>query len=539
MPNINKKALEAFRVLLLPIKEGGEAAALGAALITANRQGITEEDFPYYIIAESRNWLDSGKPTKVFSQISRAAISADKTSTSTLLSEKYYSAHVSLQEEFLMSHDQALAFLSHAQLIIFLTKEFQMSASQISIILSARDHRVPFCRPSVHKLLTLLRICPEMSINKINSIFQDDLLASELIYADAKLEDCEYIIDEMAQKLGIQKNFGYFLGVLAPRENLAQFTPYLQILHYQCSIAEVHDIAIKDLYEFSPRGKAALTLFEKYPDMLVGAGNPFLNNAKSVEQITQAWVRSKKSADKAGADALYKILDSLQSIGHSARKEICSRIRMWIHRIIIEASHNQISFPKCINERQVKKVVQSVCQGNTATSGVIEQRLVDSVSSVLHSDNKVWRPRGLLDSVNATNISRKKLGDCDFQNSAAKKVIAYEAHGGNLTQLYLDEHLRTLKKIIPYRTKEWSSFSDIKGWEVEIIFVAHKIAEEVKNVEEVIDDVKVLIRTVVFDDFLLSIPASKLTVAFEEYVLSPLSEKQVPEPIRKKFMAML
>ena len=217
----------------------------------------------------------------------------------------------------------------------------------------------------------------------------------------------------------------------------------MQILHYQCSVSEHFDIAVKDLYEFKPRGKAALALLELYPDSLQKAGNPFLNNAKSVEHITEAWVRSKKGKEPPGAAALFGILDCLQHLGFAARRELCAWLRMWIHRTIMIAKADHIVFSTTITTAQSRKLSAHVAAANTQTSGVLEQRLVDACASALYPERHIWKSKGLSDSVNTTNTSQKKLGDCEFQNSSNKVVQAFEAHGGKLSAIYIQEHLRT------------------------------------------------------------------------------------------------
>src|SRR3546814_11380722 len=100
-----------------------------------------------------------------------------------------------------------------------------------------------------------------------------------------------------------------------------------------------------DLYEFSPRGVAANWLFQEYPDSIAGASNPFLNNAKAVEVIDESWVRSKRSAERPGARAIYHLLSMLDGLGFSARREIARWVRLWLLRVIRVANERPLGMP--------------------------------------------------------------------------------------------------------------------------------------------------------------------------------------------------
>ena len=87
-----------------------------------------------------------------------------------------------------------------------------------------------------------------------------------------------------------------------------------------------------------------------------------------------------------------------------------------------------------------------------------------------HLEHDGWRSHGLGDSVNASNVSRRKLGDCEFQNaSAADGSMAYEAHAGNLSQVYVDGHAQTLRRVLPLRIEEWERIAGVQEWNIEII----------------------------------------------------------------------
>jgi hypothetical protein len=535
VPSNNREALEAIRSLLLPVYDFAEPQALYAAMEAAEDEGVEHQDFAATVHYEAEDWRNNKAVSPLLKAIVEAFIQGQGTDESTTLAKEYFGLHEGLQKEnFLLGFDQASAFLSHAYLIIKLAIGNLITASQIARILATHDQRAPFSRQSVALVLSKLNLNSEISDTKISQLYEKDKELSVKILADAELASCSNLVGGIAKKLGIDAPVEELLDALIAQERITDYAPYLQILHYQCSVTEYFDFATIDLYEFNPRGVAALTLFEKYPAKLNKAGNPFLNNAKSVEQITLAWARSKKSKYFSGAKALYYLLENLNSLGFSARRELSFWIRLWLHRVILINANEPTKLSSSITERQASRLIGFTSSGNTSTSGVIEQRLVDAAAKARHSDEAVWMPRGLKDSVNTTNISKKKLGDCDFQNPENLTVFAYEAHGGKLTDIYLREHVRTIRKILPYRIEEWATFSNVGDWRVKVVFVAHEIALEQTDRIFNIDGVSIAIETTTFSDFLNSFELAVITPLIEEYVLIPLSEARVPESIRQK-----
>ena len=531
--------LESFRMLLLPIQEGQEEGALRLAIEKASELSILEQDFSYFLISESEKWKEEGRASREIIDIVKAALSINTRRQNRLLTEKYFDLHNALITQFFMTHDQASAFLSHSQLAIKLAVEFKVASSQIANWLQSRDKRVPFCRSSIQKVLSTLRVRFDITEEQVSSIFVSDARRSERFYADADIDGCILILQEMALRLGLNVDFGNNFKDLIHTDDSTRYIPYIQILHYQCIIAGTYDIDIKDLYEFSPRGVAARTLFNKYPSSIAAAGNPLLNNAKSVEQITESWVRSKKPPQRPGAKALYNILDGLQSLGFPAKKEFCEAIRLWIQKVIVELASNPVGIPSSLNENQMEQLKRFIAVENTGTSGVMEQRMVDVIASAIHVDRVRWRPRGLLDAVNTTNISQKKLGDCDFQDAENKVVIAYEAHGGTLTQIYLTEHLRTLRKILPYRKSEWESFSDIEGWSVQVVFVAHHLSDGISPIRDRINGIDIEIDFTLFTEFFDQASDLDISTDVTNYFLRPLSERRVSESVRVKLIEVM
>tara|TARA_R110002049_G_scaffold83933_7_gene213608 strand:+ start:1867 stop:3495 length:1629 start_codon:yes stop_codon:yes gene_type:complete len=531
---------EALRTLLLPIEEQLEGEALEAAFLEAERQSVRREDFALVIKRELENWRLELSPSQLLIKISKATMEAGGDDFSRLLATEYFSIHKSLQgKQYLLSFIQASSLLCHVRLAATLFTKSNATASQISLLLNARDSRTNASRQSVSFMLRKLKLKAELTLENVMHLYDADEALSQQLLADADLKECSQMVGTVAQGLGCVSQFSEYLDALASTAELRLFTPYIQVLHFQCTVSEYFDATITDLYEFSPRGEVATALFEKYKHGMTDKGNPFLNNMKGVEQITLSWARSRDSKWYSGAIALYSIIDTLQSMGFSARRELSTWLRVWIHRVILLASQDLTELPYKLNARQAENLLTFVKTGNTETSGVLEQRVVDAISCFSHHDTVLWKRRGLTDSVNATNVSRKKLGDCDFQNSGDRIVMAYEAHGGKLTKIYLYEHIRTLKRILPDRIIEWEAFSKVEDWKVAVVFVAHEVADDVEKIDLEIDGVNVSFSATTYEAILDSCSLSDLTPLLDEYVMEVLSKSRVPDAIRLKVKGVI
>lgn len=472
------KVRQPLRMLLLPSRHGTDrlcAIALKKALISL---GVISDDFVNWTSLQLNQWRLSGKPTSELRDVVKKIISAaccDATSNFLSyvirLADGYFDIHAKLVDEHLMSHEEAVTFLSHSFLIIHLALEEKLSAAQIASLLAQRDQRANFSRQSIASALETLNLRAELSLKQVKSLYLRDASQELASFADADLFTAAELISLAGERLGYQGDLLSALRTLASSADLdysnPPYTPYLQILHYQCSIVEYFDHAVTDLYEFSPRGTAGNWLHSRYPDSIAGAGNPFLNNAKSVEVADISWVRSKKKKERPGAMALLSILQGMQAMGFFSKRELAWWLRLWLQRLIKLAAATPITMPDSLQESQTSSLIAKIIHKNTETYGILEQRAVDALAFCLHLG---WRSRGLGDSVNATNLSRAKLGDCEFLDVASKTLVAYESHGGRLTAVYVEDHLATIKKSINRRINELTALADIATWKAEINF---------------------------------------------------------------------
>lgn len=521
-----------FRELLLPYRKDREDEAIKQLVDSAVKSGIAVKDIAVWIDLKANDWRNIANPDPSFQTAVECAVTAGDGQHGGRIADAYFGVHSKLMDRWGFTHDEARWFLSHSCLLAALASDHQMSAAQIANIVNQKDRRAMMSWRTVSTLLTPIGLKPETSAASIDALFTQDEIDEESILADASIEEAAVFLALRAQQLGFPYDMEHLLLRLARSDNFHSYVPYLQILHYQCCIAEEFDHDLSVLYEFSPRGAAVLDLCGKYPDSMVSAGNPFLNNAKSVEKADFDWAISKENL---GALALVELLTGLTQMGFTARRDLCSLVRFWIHRVIRVALPASVTLPAQLTDTQIELLVNGITANETNTAGVIEQRIVDAYSVLLHKNSDGWRSRGLGDSVNATNVSRKKLGDCDFQNLSNNIVVAYEAHAGPLTEQYLASHMITLPKLLKERIREWNGYSVAEDWTVHIVFVAHEI-KATKPAPITIDGVTVHIELEVYRDFFSKTvaPTQSIIDSISKYVLTPLTENHTPNSTREK-----
>lgn len=530
--------LEPFRRILLPVDPSCEDSCINELLSVLDEKDWQPDDFAVWLQTELLNWRTHER-TAEFSKLVRRLLVASHSELGEAISQSYFDCHRTLIEKHHLAFDEASEYLSHAYLIVDLAKRYRMSAAQIAKLLNARDFSAVFTRQSVDSILGKLQLSTKLDLESVKLLFDADRERERVDFADSEVATATATVATVAKRLSPQADLYRPLLILAGDQNPSQFSAYLQILHYQTCIAEFYDHAVTDIYEFKPRGEIAKWVFEQYPDSLVKAGNPFLNNAKSVEQLTEGWARSKKTNEQPGAFALVYCLDVLERLGFAGRREVSGWLRRWLHRLIRIAQPITVNVPSNLSALEVNALLQSVANKETSTAGVIEQRVVDFMACCIHTIDGGWRSRGVGDSVNATNVSKRKLGDCDFQDAKNRKVVAYEAHGGVLTGPYFEGHMRVLLDVLKFRETEWESISDLSEWSLEVVFVAHQFSSIPPDPFEH-DGVRVSVRFKSFSEFVSEV--AKLGVderLFSETVLLPLNEKRTPNEYRSKFNGLL
>jgi hypothetical protein len=522
---------EAMRTMLLPIAAECEDGALGRAAQEMSRLGVKADDHAAWISLEREKWRDGGEPTQELEGVTAAYLATGDSDLSDVLADAYFDLYELLRGRYLLSHDEACAFLSYARLIAHLAEAEEMSSAQIERVLRARDERVDFSWRAVQRILGQLGLKPALDGELVQELFALDQELEKATFADADIETCAMMLGETAERLG----FPVDLEDLAKRlywPDGTTFGPYLQILHFLCSIAEFYDHALSVLYEFTPRGAVAGWLFDQYPSALTGAGNPVLNNAKGSDQLTSAWAASREDRlDE--ARALVALISGLESMGFSARRELASWLRRWLVRLIRLTEPLAVLLPNEFSPKQIERILDGIATTETNTQGIIEQRVVDALTSESYPE-PAWRARGLGDSVNASNVSRRKLGDCDFQNAEARRVIAWEAHAGRLTEVYVEGHERTLGRLLRLRREEFEGIADPSEWAVEVVFVGHDLQA---NLPTSYTEEEIAIE-ITYQDYTELRDAApepeELVDAFSKHVNAVLNQKRTPTFVRER-----
>jgi len=528
-----------LRTLLLPIDLRLESDCVNTMVQYFNRvAGDAIEDHAIWLDGQVNDWDESGVASAELKELVKSLLEVGNSDYAQAICDNYFVAHIELVDNQLVPSALARSFLSHLLLISRLAGEEKMSCAQISKILDAMNPSAGFGRRSVEAILKKMGMAPSISIENISTLFDTDKSLVPDFFGDATLDECAVAVSNVAFSLGFKENLGMHLSSLLDESEVDKFTAYAQILHYQCSILEYYDHHVKDFYEFSPRGQAAMQLFDSYPASMVKARNPFLNNAKSVGQINFPWAAAKKNNEFPGAAALFSILDGLDEMGYAARQELALWVRCFIHRFMVSAEPLDTPLPDSINEDLCASLVSNVARENTSTRGIIEQRLVDALAALVHQEDDGWVGRGIGDSVNASNLSKKKLGDCDFQHIDNRDAVAYEAHGGLLTQTYLNEHMKTLPKSAQPRIDEWKTYSNTSDWHVQVVFVAHEFNAQIPDDVE-IDGVRFSVEFISYNDLIAQTADTPKEEILNQLVLNPLSRRNTPSFVRQAFLNLL
>lgn len=540
MDGADRGLLEAMRWLLLPVPASGEDDAVDSARETFNRLNVDIADAPLWLKVGLADWREAGTADKSFVAVVEAYIAAPGDALARRLASSYFELHRRLKAQPRFDHDAASALLSHARLIDLLAREEKLSASQIANLVAARDHRVPLSWMQIQMILRESGLAPTLVIEAVEAVYEVDQALEIELFADADENVCAEMVAATGKQLGFQGDLLEALITLLPPSG-PPFGPYLQMLHYQCIIGEYYDHTLSSIYEFTPRGKAPKWLLDKYPPALeVAKENPFLNNAKGVDQLNDAWARRRNDDQVIQAHALVSIIQGLDSMGFAAKRELAAWLRRLLVRRIRLAEEIRVPLPDLLGPNNADALLKAVSAAETHTRGIIEQRVVDAVA-VLRHPSPQWIARGLLDSVNATNLSSLKCGDCDFQDTNSHHVVAYEAHGGTLTDIYLGGHLRTLETVLPQRMREWEeNLGSVDSWRLDVVFIAHDF-HLANPIVRNIAGVTVTVDAVQFEAFLSGLDVSDATVleSLDKYVRDALAEPRTPNSVRQAFLEII
>jgi hypothetical protein len=536
----SQELASAVRALLLPLDPVNEIAAIDAVEAVLTRAGITGEDQPRLLRLDAATWRDGGAISTAGKRAFAAALRVgapqigERLATATSPTG-YLEVHQSLQANRGLTFDEATAFMSHARLIHHLAAAEAMSSAQIAKVLAARDTRADFHWQAIEILLRKLGLRPKLQVDLVDAVIAADRAREVADFADAGVREAAALLGGAAAPLGFPSSMQELaLRLVTP--NLQRHDAYLRVLFFQCIVAEFYDHALTVPYEFDPRGELARHVVVDHLPTLPGAANAFLNNLKAVDRLDLDWARAKKAAERESAEALAEALAGLDALGFAARKELAGWLRRWVIRVerLVQPLLRPIA--TAATTAQITAVLRAVGQGETRTSGILEQRVLDVLAQAEHAE-AAWRPTGLGDSVFATNLGRRKLGDCEFERADARQIVAYEAHAGTLTELYVEEHLSTLRRVLAMRRPELEGIAALNEWSIEVRLVAHRLRAAARHEE--LEGVRVVLQPVTFAERVEQAKAADLIPAFEALVLTPLNERRTPQSVRDAYLALV
>lgn len=527
----------AVRALTLPIDPALEELAIEAVGEALTRAGVLPDEQPDFLSSRYASWRQGISRDPVFSDAVCRGLKAGDTRWGTVLSDNYFRLHEDiLRRKHLCTFDQATALLSHIRLVLLVVSDDMMSAAQAAKILRVRDRRVTVGWRALQNVLSTLGVRIDIDQARVQRLLIEERQQEEYVFADAGFFDAATSVAELGLDLGFGEGLDELLLRVFPAEPTGdRHGPYLQILHAVLITAEYFDHALKYVYEFKPRGFLGNMVHDAYPNHLRSSTVAILNNAKSVDALDEGWARSKEE-HLGGATALYEIVDRLEDMPFLARRELARRLRQWLFRVIRLMQPLSVSIPSLPSESDVEAILAAVSAGPTGTYGILEQRVTDAIASHMYPAMNDWRPHGIGDSVNATNASRKKVGDCEFQRP--KEIVAFEAHAGRLSEMYVDGHIAGLRRVVGMRKDEWGRIAAPHEWHITVRFLAH--GDLPRDRVENIDGYAIKCTFEEYSSFIAAgPPLSELRTTFETQVIPRLNEAGTPESVRSKYLSLI
>jgi hypothetical protein len=533
---MNDEMTRLVRSLNLPIEPSSLADGVVAATVTLDRHGHRGQDAVDQLNLDISTWISGGECTELLADVIAACIAAaGGPDVRRLFARSYTSLIDRHSTRFGLTRTEARMLLGRARFFVLLASE-GMSASQISRLQRSLEPLVDPPWRLIQDITAGSGLRPTVSPGEMSQLWEADAERARNLFPDGDYLDACTAAAEACEALGPLVSLKSELAALLSNGDVQITAPpihYLQILHFALSPLEWFDHCPTMLYEFAPRGQAANWLFNQYN---VPTGNPVLNNAKSVEVLDVAWARSKDTRSSA---ALVAVLQLVEQLPFGARREVAAILRSWLHRTRDLMITPTLLLPDSPSEPSVRQALSAIAQEGTQTAGVIEQRVVDAAVAYRHRGDK-WRPRGLGDPVNASNLSRRKLGDVEMQSADDRLAVAYEAHGGILTAPYVEGHRRSLRRSLGRRyAEEWIHVADAGEWRVKVVFVAHAIAPDIDLTDEDVGGIRVTFEARTYGDFFsASFPEGIDDVVldhFAEHVHHALNRRTTPAETRSRY----
>lgn len=541
--SIGRTIADLYSELQLPLDPTHETAAIEAIRSLCDVSSGSEEDLAILLEQGLAEWSNGAPLAALIQKAIAVALEVGAGEFGAIDGRQYLTLYDRLRtgtkDAVGLTHIVARRLLSRTSLIAHLLSAEHFSCSQVARLLHATESRLAVPYNAVQAIATILELKPVLDHQDAGADLwhADQLRALEYFPDSDALESCEVAGQEIA-RWAPEDDSTTLLSRLSKAHSEDEPTwPYLQILHWCTTALEFYDHPASHLYEFMPRGKAGEAVFSHYPAV---TGNPVLNNAKAVASLDTTWARNRGSDD---AHALVGLLTMLEALPFAARRQVARVLRAWLVRIIELRTVKVVPLDATLNHTDFLVAANYIENHETFTQGVIEQRIVDALA-MLAFNHPGWRPKGVGDGINASNLSRHKLGDVEFANVDQRTAIALEAHGGHLSRTYVRDHQRSLGRILNQRlTESWADLDAPEKWTVRVIFVAHSRDTDGLPEEEVIHGVSVQYEYLGYGELTeLAVKdrtPGELTDSFRTYVIDALNQNTVRQDARDKFTTLL
>lgn len=480
-------------------------------------------------------WFASGGiPSKELCVSVCEAISADQAMER--LAHEYFQLEEKLENKSFMSRSHAIALIGCSPLIHTLVSEQHLGLDRIRSILNVPGATFGAIR-SVLSAIGIIAAFDQDNIQKIHSSDVDDVAT---FFGDALPDEAETTLKNLLGRFSGSEDLWESVNELV----CIGFKPYLFMLYFELLTLEMTDrFPGRAIYECEPRGTKVKALWNSmyHPTQ----ENPYLNNAKSVYSLDDAWAETKLSREtQNGSIMLANIFDIMSELPYATRRRVAHVVRCYL---VLAAAESQVTTPlDPITPTGIKNFVKNVSVSNSLTKGVLDQRLVDFLTMCLH-ESVNWAPFGLGSSVNESNASGKKYGDVEYLNLNNRiNIQAYEAHGGGLRDEYILSHINSLAATVRYHKEVAMKHGEDYKREVEIVYVAHDTSRlsQYKNghIEE-INGVPFTFRFITFHDLLDEAgginAVCQQTDLFTDLIHTRISRLPNVYPLKKKYQSII
>lgn len=529
----------AIRALQLPLEPASETRAASVAQDVLLAHRIARDEHANAVASDLRSWELTGKPTSLLKKLVGELLLQCGGMPGEALASGFFKVHRRITDGGDLDFASARRLLSNARLVAHLMEHERMSCAQVARVLSAHRRGAPYNWEQVATLARCLNVpMPTLSPEQVQSVIETDRAEQVARFADSTAEVELQLIADAAKTLGLPEDAqATFMHLIDPR-----FDPAVTILlHFALTVCEFYDHPPSVLYEFRPRGSAFKAL-QQQNLQYVAQGSAALNIAKGAFALDAGWAWVRKGTRRSNSLTLVRLLEGMEEMHYAARRELAAWLRQLIVRLYERQRVESVSLPYVSTEAAALALLRCLIGKPTRSYGTIEQRIVDTLSAILHPNDE-WSSRGRKDSVFASNLSRKKMGDCEYTCRMQPTIVAYEAHAGALHHSYVIDHYQSLLRVIEVRREDLESQNSADDWGIEVVFVTHE--SDGSDLHQITDTVDYAIKlntlsyNSLLDDALARLDtrmdgAQYLVSVVNDGLIGPLNEAWIPQAIRDR-----